>query len=288
MARRILPVHNLLAPAAALASCGGFRLFSQEHLAAELPPVRVMQYAFGLTLRGTATETIGLQSYALQPYTVVCTFPGQIISYADTSPDLAFVYGVFDEDFLTSPHLNQQQLDRFGFFQAGGRPVFALTPETGRQAQRLFDNIQEECTAQRADYELLVRLYLLELLVLINREYAPPKPEPPAALSRGTQISRQFKELVSQHFLRLKQVQAYADLLCISPRHLAQVVTQGTGQPPSYWIRAMEVLEAKYQLRYSAQPVAAIAEHLGYADPAYFGKVFRQAAGCSPQQYRRG
>jgi AraC family transcriptional activator of pobA len=50
----------------------------------------------------------------------------------------------------------------------------------------------------------------------------------------------------------------------------------------------MEMLEAKYLLRYSGRTVADIAGHLGYPDPAYFSKVFRKAAGCSPQQYRQG
>jgi len=283
----LIPVHNLFEAAAPLASCRGFRLFSQQYMASELPPVRVMQYALGLTLRGTATETIGLQAYALQPYTLVCTFPGQIISYADSSADLSFVYCVFDADFPTSPYLNQQVLERFGFFQVTGQPVFSLTTATGQQAQGLLEKIQAECIAQAADYELLVRLYLLELLVLVNREY-PAGPDQPAGHSRGAQLSRRFKELVSQHFLHLKQVQEYADLLCITPRHLAQVVREDTGRPPGYWIRAMEILEAKCQLRYSSQPVATIAQQLGYADPAYFGKVFRHAAGCSPQAYRRG
>ncbi|MBD2769513.1 helix-turn-helix transcriptional regulator [Hymenobacter sp. BT664] len=284
----MIPVYNLPQGPTELAASAGFRLFSHHSLLPDLPPVRIMQYACGLTLSGTARETIGLQSYELQPHTVVCTFPGQIISYTDPSPDLGFVYCVFDDDFLNSPHLNRSLLDGFGFFQAAGCPVVNLSPATGQRAQELFANLQAECTAQRPDHALLLRLYLLELFVLVNREYAPVGTPAAGVPTRGEQISRQFKELVSQHFRRLKQVRDYADLLCITPRHLSQMVTTNTGRAPSQWIRAMEVLEAKYLLRYATTPVAAIAHELGYEDPAYFSKVFRQAAGCSPQQYRQG
>jgi AraC-like DNA-binding protein len=113
----------------------------------------------------------------------------------------------------------------------------------------------------------------------------PGQPETP---SRGEAITRQFKELVGEHFLRKKRVQDYADLLCITPRHLTDTVTTSSGRPPSHWILTMEMLEARYLLRYSGRTVAEIAGHLGYPDPAYFSKVFRKAAGCTPSQYRQG
>ncbi|WP_345234406.1 helix-turn-helix transcriptional regulator [Hymenobacter saemangeumensis] len=285
----MIPIHNLQQVPGELTARNGFQLFSQLDMPPDLPPVLIMQYAFGITLSGTVRETIGLHSYELQPHTAVCTFPGQIISYSNPSPDLEFVYCVFTDDFLSSPHLNRTLLDGFGFFQPAGLPVFGLSAAAGQQAQALFAKMQAECVGQQADHVLLLRLYLLELLVLVNREYAPAVTAlSGSTLTRGQQISREFKELVGQHFRRLKQVQNYANLLCITPRHLSQMVTADTGRSPSQWLRTMEMLEARYQLRYTTAPVAAIAAELGYEDPAYFSKVFRQAAGCSPQQYRQG
>jgi hypothetical protein len=143
--------QNLIHQPDALAASPGFRLFSEKSLAPDLPPLRIMNYAFGLTLRGTATETIGLQTYAIRPYTVVFTFPGQIVSYTDTSPDLSFRYCVFDDAFMNSPHLNQRLIDGFGFFRAEGRPVFHLSPETGRAVHGLLEKVQAECAARRPD-----------------------------------------------------------------------------------------------------------------------------------------
>ena len=284
----MIPAQNLIQQPGALAASPGFRLFSEKSLAPDLPPLRIMNYAFGLTLRGTATETIGLQTYAIRPYTVVFTFPGQIVSYTGTSPDLSFRYCVFDDAFMNSPHLNQRLIDGFGFFRAEGRPVFDLSPETGRAVHGLLEKVQAECAARRPDHERLVWVYLLEAFILMNREYASDAPGYSGAPSRGEAITRQFKELVGGHFLRKKRVQDYADLLCITPRHLTDTVTRTTGRAPSHWILTMEMLEAKYLLRYSGRTVADIAGHLGYPDPAYFSKVFRKAAGCSPQQYRQG
>jgi hypothetical protein len=52
-------------------------MFSEKSLAPDLPPLRIMNYAFGLTLGGTATETIGLQTYAIGPTRWSSRFPAR-------------------------------------------------------------------------------------------------------------------------------------------------------------------------------------------------------------------
>lgn len=287
----MIPALDLINQPNQLAASPGFRLLSEQSLAADLSPFRIKNYAFGLALSGTATETIGLQTYALQPYTVVFTFPGQLVNYSDASPDFSFLCCVFDEDFTASPYLNRELIESFGFFQSQGQPVFDLSAATGQVILGLLTKIKAECEHRCLDYQVLVRIYLLELFILINREYrlveGADATDAKEVQGRGEQISRRFKELVSRHFLDKKQVQQYADLLCITPRHLTRMVTNSTGRSPSYWILTMEILEAKYQLRFSTSSIGEIAQSLGYSDPAYFSKVFRKAAGCSPQQYRQ-
>lgn len=280
-----IPSQNLIHQPNELAASTGFRLFSEQGMTPNLPPLRIMNYAFGLILTGTATEIIGLQTYPVKPYSVVFTFPGQIISYGDPSPDLSFLYCVLDEDFMTNPHLNRTLLNSFGFFRTEGRPVFDVPVPTGQLIHGLLKNIQTEYEDRSLDYEVMIRLYVHEILILINRAYAPEGTHGPL-LNRGQVISRDFKELVSQHYLTKKQVRAYADLLSITPRHLSEMIKTHTGLPPSHWVLTMEMLEAKFQLTYSTRTIAEIADYLGYRDPAYFGKVFKKHTGLSPQQYR--
>lgn len=281
-----IPSQNLIHQPNELAASTGFRLFSEQGMASALPPLRIMNYAFGLIVAGTATETIGLQTYLVKPYSVVFTFPGQIISYADTSPDFSLLYCVLDEDFMINPHVNRTLIDSFSFFRTEGRPVFDLPVPTGQIIHQLLKNIKTEYDSQSLDYEAMIRIYVHEILILINRAYAPDPTNHTQVVSRGQVISRSFKELVSQHYLAKKQVREYADLLSITPRHLSEIIITHTGRPPSHWVLTMEILEAKFQLKYSTCTIAEVADYLGYQDPAYFGKVFKKQTGFSPQQYR--
>jgi AraC family transcriptional activator of pobA len=58
------------------------------------------------------------------------------------------------------------------------------------------------------------------------------------------------------------------------------------GRSASAEIHLRLVLEARRLLRYTDAPAFVIAQDLGFADPAYFGRFFRREAGVTPRRYR--
>jgi AraC family transcriptional regulator, positive regulator of tynA and feaB len=73
----------------------------------------------------------------------------------------------------------------------------------------------------------------------------------------------------------------------LSERYL-QKIFSGRDETVSAAIRNRRILEAKHLLANRAQnrlSVTQIAFAVGFSDPAYFSRVFRQAAGVSPGQY---
>ena len=72
----------------------------------------------------------------------------------------------------------------------------------------------------------------------------------------------------------------------MTPQHLSRVLRDATGEPVSKAIEARLVREARRNLVFTNLPVATIAYELGYADPAYFSRVFARATGMSPKAFR--
>jgi AraC-like DNA-binding protein len=68
-----------------------------------------------------------------------------------------------------------------------------------------------------------------------------------------------FKQLVQAHYKALKQVQAYASQLHITPLYLNEIVKEITGFPASHWIHQEIMLEAKRLLYYTDLDVKQIA-----------------------------
>jgi AraC-like DNA-binding protein len=73
----------------------------------------------------------------------------------------------------------------------------------------------------------------------------------------------------------------------LSQSHYFAVFKQELGVPPLEFFTRMKVHRATELLAGTSDTVTGIATALGYADPLYFSKVFKDKIGVSPRQYRR-
>ncbi len=95
-----------------------------------------------------------------------------------------------------------------------------------------------------------------------------------------------FETLLEAHYLEHWTVADYADALAVSPTHLTCVCRVATGRPATRLIEERVVREARRNLVYTGLTVSTIAYALGYADPAYFSRVFSRATGLAPREFR--
>lgn len=107
-----------------------------------------------------------------------------------------------------------------------------------------------------------------------------------AARLRASNVMGRFHALIEAHFHQHWRVADYAKALNMSPTHLSRLAKAATGANASSLIEARTVLEARRQLAYTNLSVASISYALGYADPAYFTRVFTRDAGVSPRAFR--
>jgi len=110
--------------------------------------------------------------------------------------------------------------------------------------------------------------------------------EASAGQADGGGLFRRFEDLVEQHFVEHWSVADYAGALAVTPTHLSRVSRNVTGQPASRIIEERMIREARRNLVYTNLTVSRIAYALGYNDPAYFSRVFSQATGMAPRDFR--
>lgn len=100
-------------------------------------------------------------------------------------------------------------------------------------------------------------------------------------------LSKKFIELLKDNFRKERQLQFYADELCITPRYLSRVVKECTGQSAADWIERYVVLEARALLKSTTMTVQQISDELNFPSQTFFGKYFKRRVGMSPKEYRR-
>jgi AraC-like DNA-binding protein len=78
-----------------------------------------------------------------------------------------------------------------------------------------------------------------------------------------------------------------ADEMDLSPRHLRRRMKEVTRLSPAGFIRTRRLQHAAALLREGADTVSDVASAVGYRDPSYFSRLFRETFGCSPSEYAK-
>ena len=73
----------------------------------------------------------------------------------------------------------------------------------------------------------------------------------------------------------------------VTPRQIERAFKQATGQSPSHYYRAMRMKAARQMVVYTKDPIAQIAEAVGYGSVAPLVTHYRAAFGLSPSEDRR-
>lgn len=105
--------------------------------------------------------------------------------------------------------------------------------------------------------------------------------------SAGPARIPQLEVLIRTHLSEGWQVEDYARELGLSDRHLRRLCLEATGLSTHGFIAATRLREACRLLAYTRMQVQEVGFSLGFDDPAYFVRVFRQGMGLSPTEYRR-
>jgi AraC-like DNA-binding protein len=135
------------------------------------------------------------------------------------------------------------------------------------------------------DVHHALRRSLLESLLLRLANAAGIAPvDTTAGKGRGDTFGR-FVDALELHFRELHRAADYAELLGCSVRTLSRAAQDATGNGVRELINERRLLEARRLLggaRWDARNVAA---HLGFTDPANFGRFFRDRTGLTPAAF---
>lgn len=99
-------------------------------------------------------------------------------------------------------------------------------------------------------------------------------------------MSRFLNMLENGTYREHREVNYYADKLCVSPKYLSEVSRKISGYAANYWINRYTVLDISRLLRDKSLTFVRISDMFGFSSPAYFSRYVQQHLGVSPTEYR--
>jgi transcriptional regulator GlxA family with amidase domain len=92
---------------------------------------------------------------------------------------------------------------------------------------------------------------------------------------------------IGDHYAGPNPVARMAERSGLGQRTFKRRFKAATGYTPMDYVQALRVEEAKQLLETTNEPTDAVADAVGYEDPAFFRRLFKRRAGVTPARYRR-
>lgn len=250
-------------------------------------PGRVSAGVLGLCLSGSCRVSINLNEYTITPRTLVITVPEQIIQNLGTSDDFSAVFVAVSKGFVDDTFPRLTQMLPFMFY-VKEYPCLKLDQSHVdcllEYHSLLWKKVRETDNVFRRE---VAKGILLSMFYDIYNIYHQRMPHGLKPSSRKEGLMEKFLREVMDHYKSERMVSFYADKLCLTSKHLSEVVKEVSGRTSGEWIDDFVILEAKVLLTSSDISIQEVAEKLHFANQSFFGKYFKHRVGMTPKEYRK-
>ncbi|GAA4455151.1 helix-turn-helix transcriptional regulator [Nibrella saemangeumensis] len=231
--------------------------------------------------QGSGIHTIDFKTYPVAPHQLYFLTPGQVHSW-ELSPDIKGFNLFFEANFFRSRY--GARLHQYPFFHSHQhQPLLQVTGQQDRFGD-LFSYAYDEYQQPQANRAEVFLSFVHILLESADRLYAQQR--------MGTEHYpydriRQYEELLEDQFLTVREVNAYAAQMGLTPNHLNHICKKVLNKTASQLLHERLVIEAQRLLIHTTQSIKEIGFHLGFEDPSYFVRFFRKHTGTTPIKFRQ-
>lgn len=180
-----------------------------------------------------------------------------------------------------------------------GNLYSSMSEELRKPFEKAFTSLEslmnEENDEHKYEMQQEVSEQLKQLLDQINskletsgkKELITPKIKDMEITSLDEQLVRNATAYVEENLSNSDiSVETMSEALNMSRVHLYKRLTSITGTPPSEFIRNIRLLHAERLLQKSQLSVSEISYKVGFNNPRYFSKYFKEKYGILPSQYK--
>jgi signal transduction histidine kinase/DNA-binding LacI/PurR family transcriptional regulator/AraC-like DNA-binding protein len=100
-------------------------------------------------------------------------------------------------------------------------------------------------------------------------------------------LVKQASAYIQQNYTRSFSLEELSETIGVSKSYLSRIFKMDTGISPWDYLNRFRIQKAKELLLLTDESITTIAAEVGYEDVGYFGRVFREIAGCSPRAFRQ-
>jgi len=160
-------------------------------------------------------------------------------------------------------------------------PANRIYHDDSGHIRALFEAMEQEYAAKPVGYAEMIRCYLIEVLVQTVRLASQME-----AVHHRHPAAAAMAEYLYEHYAEPLSLEELSIRLGYTPQYLSTLFHRETGMSLSAYLQRVRIDRSCRLLAETMEPIATIAQQVGYGDQKHFVSIFRRYTGLSPRAYR--
>lgn len=153
---------------------------------------------------------------------------------------------------------------------------------------QLLQDLQDEYEHKEVGYEYAIRLTLLKLLMVADREYRAVQRKPSRrSESEGREPIEQARRYVHDNYSQDIPLEHGAYIANMAPAYFSHMFKQVTGQSFIDYVNEIRIERAKELIRRQSLTITQIGFQVGYRHLSHFIRTFKKRTGITPTDYKK-
>lgn len=256
----------------------------RAELSSDNEPFRIDMTMAIIYEQGSADLKINMRDYHIEAPAVLLVLNDQIYQSAGHSEDLRSKVILMSRSFSDSLFANSGEILPLKS-SIMKNPVMKIENEENVFGQ-FFQLLQNIAASPRQEFKIESARHLTLSMFYGYSHLKHEVNEVKSTNSRQEEIFTKFTELLERHHKKEREIAFYADKMCMTSKHLSQVIKDYTGKTALGIIEEYVISEAKSMLLSTTMPIQQISDELNFPSQSVFGKYFKRVTGISPSEYR--
>ena len=256
----------------------------RAELSSDNEPFRIDMTMAIIYEQGSADLKINMRDYHIEAPAVLLVLNDQIYQSSGHSEDLRSKVILMSRSFSDSLFANSGEILPLKS-SIMKNPVMKIENEENVFGQ-FFQLLQNIAASPRQEFKIESARHLTLSMFYGYSHLKHEVNEVKSTNSRQEEIFTKFTELLERHHKKEREIAFYADKMCMTSKHLSQVIKDYTGKTALGIIEEYVISEAKSMLLSTTMSIQQISDELKFPSQSVFGKYFKRVAGISPSEYR--
>ena len=159
---------------------------------------------------------------------------------------------------------------------------------SAQEIRRLLLEMEEESRRKSSEYDLMVKIKLLNVLVCLIRYYGYPRNGQEPKFVRKQAIARmnQIADYIDRHLHEEIRLESLAGLVHMNTSYFSVFFKKYTGLSPSEYIMKKRIYRSIEYLRATDKTILEIAGLCGFNNVSNFNKAFKKVTNKKPSDFR--